>query len=189
MPVALLAAGCDRQTPGPAQPQSDASASSAAQGASAEADKQFNGTLDIASRGAAMPDFSFTDPAGRRISSAELKGRPVLVNLWATWCGPCVLEMPMLDSLAEKHNGKLAVVTVAQDQDQEKVAKFFADQQFRHLQPWLDPDMQLSDHYKTGVLPTTVLYDKDGKEVWRMVGAHDWANSRTEAMLADTLGQ
>ncbi|MEO0032377.1 MAG: hypothetical protein RIS94_2135 [Pseudomonadota bacterium] len=136
-----------------------------------------------------MPDFSFLDPAGRRISSAELKGKPVLINLWATWCGPCVLEMPMLDSLAEKHHGKLAVITVAQDIDAEKVAKFFNDKQFGHLQPWLDPDMQLSDHYNTGVLPTTVLYDKDGKEVWRMVGAHDWNSARTDAMLADTLGE
>ena len=182
LPVALLAAGCDRQTPAPAQPQSDASADAQA------LSEGFSGTLDISKRGAAMPDFSFLDPAGRRLSSEDLKGKPALINLWATWCGPCVHEMPMLDSLAEKYRDKLAVITVAQDgAQQEKVATFFHQQQFGHLQPWLDPDMQLSDHYNTGVLPTTVLYDKDGKEVWRMVGAHDWNSARTAAMLADTL--
>lgn len=136
-----------------------------------------------------MPDFAFLDPAGRRLTSVDLKGKPVLVNLWATWCGPCVLEMPMLDALAEKYRDKLAVVTVAEDIQQEKVARFFAEQKFRHLQPWLDPDMQLSDHYGTGVLPTTILYDKDGREVWRMIGAHAWESPRTDAMLADTLMQ
>jgi thiol-disulfide isomerase/thioredoxin len=177
--AALLAGGCDRQSGEAAQPSPDAAA--------AARDKTFNGTLSIESRGARMPDFALSDPAGKRLTTTDLEGKPVLINLWATWCGPCVLEMPALDALAGE--GKLRVVTVSEDlQGAEKVVPFFAQRKFRHLEPWLDPDNALGDHYATGILPTTVLYDKDGREVWRMIGGHDWSGPRTAAMLADTVG-
>ena len=177
--VALFAGGCDRQTAQPAQP--------AATEAGESAHKTFNGTLSIENRGARMPDFALSDPTGKKLTSADLRGKPVLINLWATWCGPCVLEMPMLDQLAA--GGKLRVVTVSQDlQGAAKVVPFFASHKYAHLEPWLDPDNTLGDHYATGILPTTVLYDAQGREVWRMVGGHDWAGPRTAAMLADTVG-
>ena len=173
--TALFAGGCDRQTAEPAQPAAET------------ATKTFNGTLSIENRRAQMPDFTLSDPAGKKLTSADLKGKPVLVNLWATWCGPCVLEMPMLDQLAS--DGKLRVVTVSEDlQGAEKVVPFFAQRKFAHLEPWLDPENTLGDHYATGILPTTVLYDAQGREVWRMIGGHDWTGPRTTAMLADTVG-
>ena len=179
--AALFAGGCDRQTAEPAQP--------AAQEGGESAQKTFNGNLSIENRGALMPDFALRDPAGKKLTSADLKGKPVLINLWATWCGPCVLEMPMLDQLAGADGGKLRVVTISQDlQGAAKVEPFFATRKFAHLEPWLDPDNTLGDHYATGILPTTVLYDAQGREVWRMIGGHDWAGPRTAAMLADTVG-
>jgi thiol-disulfide isomerase/thioredoxin len=178
--AALFAGGCDRQTAEPAQP-------AATQAAGESTQKTFNGNLSIENRGARMPDFALSDPTGKKLTSADLKGKPVLINLWATWCGPCVLEMPMLDQLSA--DGKLRVVAVSQDlQGAAKVVPFFAARKFAHLEPWLDPDNTLGDHYATGVLPTTVLYDAQGREVWRMIGGHDWAGPRTTAMLADTVG-
>jgi len=178
--AALATGGCDRQGAEEAQPAKEAERPA------------FNGTLDIASRGSRMPDFALSDPSGKVLRSAELRGKPVLINLWATWCGPCVLEMPMLDALAGEDgangNSRLRVVTVSEDiQGAEKVVPFFAKRKFAHLEPWLDPDNALSLHYATGILPTTVLYDKDGREVWRMIGGHDWSGPRTAAMLADTV--
>ena len=179
--AALFAGGCDRQTAEPAQPAAEAGGESA--------QKTFNGNLSIENRGALMPDFALSDPAGKKLTSADLRGKPVLINLWATWCGPCVLEMPMLDQLAGADGGKLRVVTISQDlQGAAKVVPFFATRTFAHLEPWLDPDNTLGDHYATGILPTTVLYDAQGREVWRMIGGHDWAGPRTAAMLADTVG-
>jgi len=97
--------------------------------------------------------------------------------------------MPMLDQLAEESGDKLRVLTISQDlQGAEKVVPFFARRKFAHLEPWLDQDNVLGQHFATGILPTTVLYDAQGREVWRMVGGHDWAGPRTAAMLADTLG-
>lgn len=169
--------GCDRQTAGSAQPQAELSA-------------PFNGTLDIANRGSRLPAFVLADPSGKRLSSADLAARPVLINLWATWCGPCVLEMPMLDQLASDSGTRLRVVTVSQDiQGADKVKGFFAKRKFAHLEPWLDPENTLSQHYGTGILPTSVLYDAEGREVWRMIGGHDWSSPRTTAMLADTVGR
>ena len=186
MPVALMLGGCDRQTPGAAQPASGGNAPAPA----AKAELLPSGTLDIANRGAVMPDFTFSDPSGAKLRTLDLKGKPVLVNMWATWCGPCVLEMPMLDTLAAKYKDKLRVLTVSQDSGgADKVAKFYTTRKFVYLQPWLDPDNNLSFHYSTGVLPTTLLYDANGREVWRIVGAHDWLGPRTDAMLAETIAK
>ena len=187
LPLSLGA--CDRQGSEPAQP---ANGAAKAGGASGER-TPFNGKLDIASRGSRMPDFALKDPAGKILRSADLLGKPVLINLWATWCGPCVLEMPMLDSLAgdgpNGSGGKLRVLTISQDiTGAEKVTPFFAKNSYKHLEPWLDPDNQLSIYYGTGILPTTVLYDAQGREVWRMIGGHDWSGPRTAAMLGETLG-
>ena len=185
--AALLAAGgCDRQTAGGAQPQPEQTQPAASPASGGET--PFNGRLDIASRGSRMPEATLADPAGKRLRLADLRGRPVLINLWATWCGPCVHEMPMLDTLAREQGSRLKVLTVSQDiQGAEKVAPFFANRSFAHLEPWLDPENDLSIHYGTGILPTTVLYDAQGREVWRMIGGHDWSGPRTAAMLADTL--
>ena len=96
----------------------------------------------------------------------------------------------MLDKLAADNAGKLRVLTVSQDiEGAAKVAPFYAERKFTALEPWLDTENNLGFFYETGMLPTTVLYDKDGKEVWRMIGAHDWSGPRTAAMLAETLGQ
>ena len=98
-----------------------------------------------------------------------------------------------LDSLAgdgpNGSGGKLRVLTISQDiTGAEKVTPFFAKNSYKHLEPWLDPDNRLSIHYATGILPTTVLYDAQGREVWRMIGGHDWSGPRTAAMLGETLG-
>lgn len=181
----MAAGGCDRQSPAAPQPEST---TAAAEQAASDGAETFNGTLNIENRGSLMPDFALSDPSGKTLRSADLRGKPVLINLWATWCGPCVLEMPMLDKLAEEDSGKLRVITVSQDiQGAEKVTPFFAARKFAHLEPWMDPDNVLSMHYGTGILPTTVLYDAKGREVWRMIGGHDWSGPRTSAMLAETL--
>lgn len=173
---ALAVAGCDRQ----AAPDSQAKV--------CVADSGLKGKLDIANRGEEIPDFTVTDPSGRSLKLRSLKGKPVLLNLWATWCGPCVLEMPMLEKMATDYEGKLRVLTVSQDiEGATKVAPLFAEKKFSKLEPWLDPENNLGFKYNTGMLPTTVLYDKDGKEVWRMIGAHDWCSPRTAAMISETL--
>ena len=125
LPLALLAtgllAGCDRQTPADTQPQSSAPATPG------DGKEPFNGTLDISSRGAALPDFTFTDPSGRKLRTLDLKGKPLLINLWATWCAPCRREIPLLRQIRAERGAKgVEVVGVAVD-FREDVVKYAAE--------------------------------------------------------------
>ena len=135
-----------------------------------------------------MPQVTVTDPSGAKLTIASLRGKPVLINLWATWCAPCIKEMPTLDALAAHDAGRLAVVTVSQDlAEPKKVAAALSSHHFDHLHPWLDPDNTLAFFYDAGELPTSVLYDAQGREVWRMVGAHDWSARDSERLIAPAM--
>lgn len=176
---ALLIAGCDRQSA--PQPQATTQAS-------APKGPEATGTLDISQRGKAAPADGFLDPAGKPVTLAAFKGRPVLVNLWATWCGPCVAEMPTLDRIAERSGDKLKVLTVSQDRAGVDIGKTFDKGGFKRLERYRDPESKLGFAFATGMLPTTVLYDADGKEVWRVIGAMDWNGPRANTLLAEFIG-
>ncbi len=177
----LSLAGCDRDARAQAQPQSSASAP-------ADAGEGFVGKIDRSHKGSVLPKATLTDPTGARLTVESLKGKPVLINLWATWCAPCVKELPTLDALAARAGGHLAVVTVSQDMAQpDKVAAALAAHSHGHLHPWLDPDNTLGFFYNSGELPTSVLYDSNGREVWRMVGAHDWSGGDSQALIAPAM--
>ncbi len=137
-----------------------------------------------------MPAIAISDPGGRQLNTAALQNAPVLLNLWATWCAPCVEEMPMLDALASDYGDRLRVLTVSQDlQGADKVPAFFAKNDFANLEPWLDPDNSLSFHYGANtVLPMTVLYDAQGMEIWRMVGGYDWSAPEARGLIDEALG-
>ncbi len=129
-----------------------------------------------------MPEFKLLDAAGKTITLASLKGKPLLINLWATWCAPCIAELPQLDAIAAA--GKLRVLTVSQDTSKtEKVAPFLKDHGIKVLEPWLDPHNELIGQYNAGDLPTSVLYDAEGKEVWRISGPRDWSSKETAGLL------
>ena len=148
------------------------------------------GKLDISRRGTSMVDTSFQAPDGSIVRLSDFTGKPVLVNIWATWCAPCIVEMPMLDELAVREKDRLKVLVVSQDiQGAEKVVPFFARGDFRELEPYIDPENGLSFGFGSGLMPTTVLYDSQGKEVWRVIGAMDWDGAKAAALLENTLAE
>ncbi len=135
------------------------------------------------------PQIAFEDPQGRPVNLAVFRGRPLLVNFWATWCGPCVVEMPSLDALAAREGDSLRILAVSQDLDgRQKVADFFAARNFTRLEPYLDPQMGLMTALRIDTLPTTILYDADGAEVWRMTGMADWHGERAARLLREARG-
>ena len=175
----LLSAACGKE---PSQP-----ANAPDTGRALSVEKQATGKLDRSHAGSAAPATLFEDPAGEPASIADFKGKPVLLNLWATWCGPCVIEMPSLDKLAAS-NAKLEVLAVSQDMNgKEKVTAFFAKHKFSALEPYLDSELAMMGSLKVDTLPTTILYDADGREVWRMTGMEEWTGPRASALITEAL--
>jgi thiol-disulfide isomerase/thioredoxin len=193
----LLLAGlgaCDRQSPAPGQGQANSSAEVPA--ASGEAKEpatsgkgEFSYTIDRSKAGSPAPDFTFAGPDGADATLKDFVGKPMLVNLWATWCAPCVAEMPTLDAVAKNYGAKgLAVLTISQDSQGESAVKaFFQKHELPHLKGWIDPENQFGFHYATGMLPTTVLYDAQGKEMARVVGALDWNSKEGRDLIEAAL--
>ncbi|MDX3901635.1 MAG: TlpA disulfide reductase family protein [Sphingobium sp.] len=190
----MMLAGCDRQSPPPGQGNVTASgevppgASGAASGA-ARGEGGFSYRVDRSKAGEAAPSFTFAAPGGDDATLQDFAGKALLVNLWATWCAPCVAEMPTLDAVAADHGqGDLAVVAISQDTQGEKlVPAFFRKHDLPHLKGWMDPDNQFGFHYATGQLPATILYDRQGKEVARVIGAMDWKGEEARKLIAEAL--
>ena len=135
-----------------------------------------------------MPATNLRDPAGRELNLGALQGTPVLLNLWASWCAPCVKEMPLLDAVARDYDEQLHVIAASQDMGPpDKVSAFFAERNLEYLEPWIDPQMKLSEALGGGVLPTTVLYDSLGREVWRVTGDFDWSSEEARAAIDEAM--
>src|SRR5262249_13235922 len=131
------------------------------------------------------PDTGFTDLAGRPASLADFRGRVVLVNLWATWCQPCVRRMPAPDRLQAAMGGKdFEIVLVSQDRGgANTVEPFFAKLGLNALKSYLDPKGRLGQAFSVRGLPTSILVDRDGNELGRVEGALDWDGPKAQAFL------
>jgi thiol-disulfide isomerase/thioredoxin len=172
--ITAIISGCDRET-GPKSQEASIAAEPAA-------------IIDRSHRGAKIPEMLFKDAAGQELRLAKLTGKPILLNLWATWCAPCIAELPKLEALAQQRGASLRIITLSQDStDLEKIAPFLAERGISALQPWLDPENTASDHYQAPSLPMTIYYDAKGREIWRMNGGHDWTNAETGKLLGEHL--
>ena len=144
--------------------------------------------VDRSHKGQPGPDISFKDPDGGDITLADFQGTPVLVNLWATWCAPCVKELPTLDALAkaQRSDGALGVIAVSQDMGPHaSVEAFLQKLGTGDLGAYHDPKMALSGALNAQILPTTILFDREGREVWRYTGDLDWTGPEAAKLLAE----
>ena len=144
--------------------------------------------VDRSHQGKPAPDTVFHDPDGGDISLAEFEGVPVLVNLWASWCAPCIKELPTLQKLEQSQaaDGQLGVIAVSQDRaPKASVDAFLADRKIARFAAYHDPGMALSAALGVEILPTTVLFDGSGHEVWRYVGDLDWTGAEAARLLAE----
>lgn len=175
-------AGCDREKAGAEQAGQGQANVSAGQ---AKGVGKFEYVVDRSHKGEAAPGAAFRGPDDAAVTLAAFKGKPLLVNLWATWCAPCVAEMPTLDALAAERGEAMTVIAVAQDlQGAEVVDPWFQKAGLKVLQPYLDPENALLDAYNSA-LPTTIFYDAAGRELWRVVGAIDWQGKEAQALLGE----
>ncbi|MGH6761404.1 MAG: thiol:disulfide interchange protein TlpA [Phyllobacterium sp.] len=156
-------------------------------------DKAATGAV-AAMRGADAPQsvaaLSFNGPDGQKMTLGDMKGRTLLVNLWATWCAPCREEMPALDKLeAEAGGDDFEVVAINIDTGgDEKPRAFLQETGIQSLAHYRDPTMGVFNELKRkGLalgLPVTMLVDGDGCQIAAMNGPADWASDDAKALIA-----
>jgi len=144
-----------------------------------------------------MEQFSFTQPPrpapqtpfqvgdGTEITLGDFEGRVLLVNFWATWCAPCIRELPSLDKLQLKLGGEgLLVLAVSQDRGGAAVAApFLKKLDIYRLGLFLDPKMKLGRAFGVRALPWTILIGRDGKMVGQLPGYAEWDSDEGVALI------
>jgi thiol-disulfide isomerase/thioredoxin len=132
------------------------------------------------------PANTFYDADGKPLRAADFKGKVLVLNLWATWCAPCVAEMPTLAKLAAEYAGKpvvVAPVSVDTPADVDKARAFIG--KYPPLRFYSDPQMKLPFALKpqAGGMPTTIIYGADGLERGRLAGGADWSGPDARAVI------
>lgn len=138
----------------------------------------------------AMPALQFTDADGTALSLADFRGRAVLLNIWATWCGPCRKEMPALERLqAILGSGDFEVVALSIDRSGlAAVQPFFDELGIENLAIYLDESAAAMSALGITGIPTTLLIDRDGREIRRWAGPAEWDSPKMEALIRSEAG-
>jgi thiol-disulfide isomerase/thioredoxin len=137
------------------------------------------------------PATSFLTADGERVRLADLRGKVLVVNVWATWCPPCQVEMPTLARLAAHYEGKpveVMAVSIDKGEDDQAKARAFIERN-APLKFYLDPSAKLPFEFKPAAvgMPTTVIYGADGVEKARLAGEADWSSPETIALIDKVL--
>jgi thiol-disulfide isomerase/thioredoxin len=151
--------------------------------------------VNVAKSPLKLPNLTFEDASGKRISLADFRGRTVLLNVWATWCVPCRKEMPTLDALEGKLGAEdFQVVAVNIDtRDPDKPKKFLKDIGVTKLTYYADPSAKAFQDLKAigraFGMPTTLLLDGQGCEIGTIAGPADWASEDALKLIRAALGK
>lgn len=132
-----------------------------------------------------VPEVAFTDGEGEPLTLDAWRGKIVLLNIWATWCGPCREEMPTLDRLQARLGGdRFEVVALSIDRaGVSVVAEFFEEIGIEHLRTFIDDSGKAARDLKVFGLPATLLIGRDGQELGRLVGPAEWDTPEMIAFL------
>lgn len=135
-----------------------------------------------------LPTLPFKGEADKALSLADFRGKVVLLNIWATWCPPCREEMPSLDRLNAKRGGAdFEVVALSIDRDTALVESFYEEFGIETLRGYFDPSAQAPNLLRAPGVPTTLLIDRNGREIGRALGPAAWDGEQVEALIDRTL--
>jgi thiol-disulfide isomerase/thioredoxin len=136
-----------------------------------------------------LPAISYVDSTGTARTEADLKGRVVLLNLWATWCAPCLKEMPALDRLQkELGSDKFEVVALSVDRAGPDAAKKFLDKiKVQNLKLYADSSAKAAISLKAVGMPTTLLLNTQAQEIGRLVGPAEWDSADAKKLIGAAL--
>jgi len=133
------------------------------------------------------PPLSLSDLDGKTWELPALQGRAVLLNFWATWCEPCVEEMPSLEAMAKRHWADPLVVLTVNYQETEPGIRRFLERVPLTLPVLLDRDGSATKAWTPRVFPTTVMIDRNGRPRQQIVGAVNWAGNEARQWVHDLL--
>jgi thiol-disulfide isomerase/thioredoxin len=138
-----------------------------------------------------MATQTLTDANGAETTLAAFQGQVLVVNLWATWCAPCMEEMPTLGALQRNFEGRLRVIPVSVDSvaDQDKAKRELAELS-EHSLPFLaDPSRAILFSSQAAGMPTTIIYDRRGQELARLTAGADWSSPEAAALMEAALAE
>ena len=137
--------------------------------------------------GKATPPLARPDLAGNVVDLKQLRGKVVVINFWATWCEPCTAEMPSLERLRARFQGRpLEVLAVNYGEGLPRIQGFLAKQGI-NLPVLLDPEKEAAAAWKAGGLPITFLVDASGRVRHYAFGERDWSDEETVALVENLL--
>ena len=145
--------------------------------------------LTVLSPPPARPSATFFTPEGEETTLAQLqdgpaKGKVILVNLWATWCPPCIAEMPSLNELqAQYGDERFEVITINFDRDPKLGETFLREKALTNLPYYHNPNFALAREYAVAGLPLTIIYSPSGAERARLLGEADWTSPEAERLI------
>ncbi|NIC04741.1 TlpA family protein disulfide reductase [Billgrantia bachuensis] len=136
-----------------------------------------------------VSEIRFEDGNGTPLTLTAFEGKVILLNIWATWCGPCREEMPTLDALHAELGGKdFEVVALSIDRKGiDVVNEFYQEVGIEHLAPYVDQTGTASANLGAVGIPTTLLLDRQGKELGRLVGEAEWDTPEVVDFLAEMI--
>jgi peroxiredoxin len=130
----------------------------------------------IVNAGDSAPDFTITADSGRTVTVHDFGGKLLLLNFWASWCPPCVEEMPALNQMARQLGPKgLVILGVTVDQDESALRRFLARSPLA-FPIARDPDQKINLRYGTYLFPESYLIDRNGKVVEKFISSQPWAS-------------
>lgn len=181
--VLLIAATQIRRAGRPASPEVEDTAISPGQNSSG-----LDGHRPIAAGEKAAP-FKLTDLSGDSVSMAQLHGKVVFLNIWATWCAPCREEMPSMEKLYEGLHGNkdFVMLAVSQDTSSRDEVVAYVKKHGYHFDVLLDPQNAVAEAYKVSGVPETFIIDREGRIVAHHSGAFDWSQPAIRDALEELL--
>ena len=136
-----------------------------------------------------LPDFTFQDAKGSTFRLADFRGTAVLLNLWATWCGPCVRELPSLDSLQGQLQGQnFTVIAIDEERNSAEVAGiWFKKHEIKNLMSYSDPSGHIASLLHARGVPVTYLINKEGLAIGMLEGGMDWSSPSIVEFIRENL--
>lgn len=145
--------------------------------------------LEIPKAPTTAPDFELQDPAGKQLSLKELRGKVVFLNFWATWCQPCIEEMPAMEKLhRELEKDGLVILAINFQESPERVKAFLAEHKLTFT-ALLDRDGKISELYQAWALPVSVIINKRGDIAARAMGSKDWHSDEALEFFRNLLAE